>query len=296
MKRFYMKKKNEFLYHLIPVLILAIFISYLQYNLLFDIFYPSFTLYSNETDEFREMVVPDHVINEFIEFSRENQLDVLECLTTFMVQYEFDLSTFKSKSLSMAEYNEQYNYLRTYYGAEYDSLYASNEAIWRDLSYFPVPKSSKTEEATISFENSWGSERNYNNSTSRHEGTDIMASNNQRGYFPIVSMTDGVVEQIGWLEKGGYRIGIRSPHGGYFYYAHLYNYASEFKQGDVITAGQLLGFMGDSGYSKVEGTVGNFDVHLHLGIYIQTYHHDEISVNPYWILKYLENKRLSYIY
>lgn len=54
--------------------------------------------------------------------------------------------------------------------------------------------------------------------------------------------------------------------------------------------------MGDSGYSKVEGTVGNFDVHLHLGIYIKTKNYNEISVNPFWILKYLESKTLSFSY
>ena len=291
-----MKKKNEFFNHLIPVLLLAVFISYLQYNLLFDIFYPALTLYSNETEEFREMIVPSNISNEIKEFSEEHQLDFLQCLTTIMVQCEFDLTQFKSKNMNISDYNEQYNYLEANYIEEYNSLLASYEAIWKDLSYFPVPKSSKDEDATISFENSWGSKRSYENSESRHEGTDIMTSNNQRGYFPIVSMTDGVVEQVGWLEKGGYRIGVRSPHGGYFYYAHLYNYASEFKPGDTIKAGQLLGFMGDTGYSKVEGTVGNFDVHLHLGIYIQTPNYNEISINPYWILKHLENKRLSFIY
>ena len=55
-----------------------------------------------------------------------------------------------------------------------------------------------------------GSERIYKDTAHVHEGCDIMAGNNERGYFPIVSMTDGVVERIGWLEKGGYRIGIRS--------------------------------------------------------------------------------------
>lgn len=291
-----MKKKNEILNHLIAVVILAIFISYFQYNLLFDIFYPAFTLYSNETDGFREMIAPSIAIDEIMAFSKEHQLDFLECLTTIMIQYEFDLSSLKIKNIKISDYNEQSNYIRSNYKEEYAVLLSSYKAIWGDLTYFPVPISSKTEDATTSFENTWFSDRNYENQTSRHEGTDIMTSNNLRGYFPIVSITDGVVEQIGWLEKGGYRIGIRSPQGGYFYYAHLYNYANAFKPGDAIIAGQLLGFMGDTGYSKVEGTVGNFDVHLHLGIYIQTQNYNEISINPYWILKYLENKRLSYIY
>lgn len=38
------------------------------------------------------------------------------------------------------------------------------------------------------------------------------------------------------------------------------------KEGDQVQAGEMLGFMGDSGYGE-EGTTGQFPVHLHLGIY-----------------------------
>jgi murein DD-endopeptidase MepM/ murein hydrolase activator NlpD len=122
-----------------------------------------------------------------------------------------------------------------------------------------------------------------------------MASNNLRGFFPIISITDGVVEKMGWLEQGGYRIGIRSEAGGYFYYAHLASYAPELNIGDSVIAGQLLGFMGDSGYGS-EGTIGQFDVHLHLGIYVNSEASDsgEMSVNPYCILRILEKNRTKY--
>jgi len=128
-----------------------------------------------------------------------------------------------------------------------------------------------------------------------HEGCDIMAGINKRGYYPVVSMTDGVIEKIGWLTQGGYRIGIRSPSGGYYYYAHLYQYAEDFQVGDTVTAGQLIGYMGDSGYGS-EGTVGRFDVHLHMGIYFDGKDGLEISVNPYPVLKYFEDKTLKYAF
>ena len=35
-----------------------------------------------------------------------------------------------------------------------------------------------------------------------------MPSVNKRDYFPVVSMTDGIVTSVGWLELGGYRVGI----------------------------------------------------------------------------------------
>ena len=64
----------------------------------------------------------------------------------------------------------------------------------------------------------------------------------------------------------------------------------------IAKAGELIGYMGDTGYGKTEGTRGNFDVHLHVGIYIKTDHNEEMSVNPYWILKWLEKRRLVFTY
>ena len=57
--------------------------------------------------------------------------------------------------------------------------------------------------------------------------------------------------------------------------------------GDKVKAGQIIGTMGDSGYGS-EGTVGKFPVHLHFGVYLDI-DGEEQSVNPYWILKYLES-------
>ena len=71
------------------------------------------------------------------------------------------------------------------------------------------------------------------------------------------------------------RIGITAPTGAYFYYAHLDSYA-ELEKGDPVKAGDLLGYMGDSGYGE-EGTTGEFPVHLHLGIYLKE-GTEEISV------------------
>lgn len=167
------------------------------------------------------------------------------------------------------------------------------EAIWNDLRYFPVPEPSNEVQAEVTFEDSWMFERNYGGKRG-HEGTDIMASVNKRGLYPVVSMTDGVILHKGWLEKGGYRLGITAPGGAYFYYAHLDSYA-DLEEGDVVKAGDLLGFMGDTGYSKIEGTTGNFPVHLHVGIYL-VIEEKEISVNPYYPLLYLENRRVQCAY
>lgn len=162
------------------------------------------------------------------------------------------------------------------------------QSVWDDLEYFPIVSS---DDFSVSFEDSWMYDRTYKEERG-HEGTDIMPDKNERGIIPVVSMTDGTVEKKGWLELGGYRIGIRTPRGAYFYYAHLDSYA-DLEPGDEVKAGDLLGFMGDTGYGTDEGTMGKFPVHLHLGIYINS-GGEEISVNPYPALKYTEEKCIDY--
>ena len=126
----------------------------------------------------------------------------------------------------------------------------------------------------------WG-ERTYGGKRG-HEGCDLMASKDIPGLYPVVSMTDGVVSARGWLEKGGYRIGITAPSGAYFYYAHLDSYGS-YQEGDEVKAGDIIGFMGNTGYDP-EGMKGMFATHLHLGIYLYP-DGKETSYNPYWILR-----------
>lgn len=164
------------------------------------------------------------------------------------------------------------------------------ENVREEVRYYPIPESTKEDSLTVTFENSWMTERTYGG-TRGHEGVDLMASKNVRGIYPVVSMTDGVITNLGWLEKGGYRIGITGESGTYYYYAHLESFAN-LQEGDFVSAGEFLGYMGDSGYGP-EGTTGKFLVHLHVGIY-RYQEGKEISFNPYYILKSLEKKKLRY--
>ena len=157
--------------------------------------------------------------------------------------------------------------------------------IFEDLQCFPVVK--EADVYPISYENTWGAQRSYGGNRT-HEGCDLMAVSNERGKYKVCSMTDGTVRQIGWLEQGGWRIGIESDSGVYYYYAHLDSYEKAFEEGERVVAGQILGRMGDSGYGKKPGTKGQFDVHLHVGIYIKDLSGKERAINPYWYLKQLE--------
>lgn len=184
-------------------------------------------------------------------------------------------------------YTDNKPYLR-YKPKEYSLLRSCYESVWADLVYFPIP------ESEISYENTFGAPRDFGGERT-HQGCDLFGKKDEAGYYPILSMTDGVVERIGWLPLGGYRIGIRAPHGGYFYYAHLSEYEKDFKVGETVKAGDILGYMGNTGYGA-EGTTGQFPVHLHLGIYIKTPQCEELSVNPYGVLQCFEKKIRKYSY
>lgn len=170
---------------------------------------------------------------------------------------------------------------------EYEEMFA---AVLADGKVFPVPEDVKNGQ-TVTYEDSWGGERNYGGER-HHEGTDLMPTTEESGYFPVVSASDGVVEKKGWLNLGGYRLGVRAPHGAYYYYAHLERYADGIEEGTEVKAGDVIGYMGDTGYGE-EGTTGKFDVHLHFGIYIRLAE-QEVSVNPYGILRGLEKRKVKW--
>jgi len=153
-------------------------------------------------------------------------------------------------------------------------------ALLQEMRCFPVK-----EEQSCDFQDGYGDGRTYGGKRT-HEGIDVMSSSGKRGELSVCSVSDGVVEKLGWLKLGGYRVGIRSPQGYYFYYAHLENYAPGLKEGQKIRAGDILGLMGDTGYGR-EGTRGKFPVHLHFGIYRDRHGSDE-SLNPYYFLQYLQ--------
>lgn len=194
----------------------------------------------------------------------------------YEIRYQEDLEQFRQNPIA---------YLNQKHGTEsYDDFFAQKLFfIEENLSCFPIEKSYIQD---VSYVDSWYGARTFGGER-QHEGTDLMSIPNISGQIPVVSMTEGTVTNMGWLKLGGWRIGIESEDGIYYYYAHLHSYAGNLEKGDTVYAGQLLGFMGDSGYGE-EGTTGMFDVHLHVGIYIYDSSGREISVNPYPFLQNLQ--------
>ena len=132
----------------------------------------------------------------------------------------------------------------------------------------------------------------------KHLGHDMMGALGT----PIVAVESGTIEAMGWNRYGGWRIGIRSTDNKrYYYYAHLqkdHPFADGLKVGDLVQAGDLIGFMGRSGYSDKENVNNIETVHLHFGIELvfdesQKECLSEIWIDPYHIVRLLHNHRSS---
>lgn len=117
---------------------------------------------------------------------------------------------------------------------------------------------------------------------------------------PIVAVESGYVEAMGWNQYGGWRIGIRSNDGKrYYYYAHLRQdrpYAEGLKEGDQVTAGDVIGYMGHTGYSTTENVNNIDEVHLHWGLQLifdesQKEGDNEIWVDCYALTRFLCRNR-----
>lgn len=127
----------------------------------------------------------------------------------------------------------------------------------------------------------FGSSRSYGYKR-RHLGHDLMGSIGT----PITAIEAGYVEACGWNQYGGWRIGIRSFDGKrYYYYAHLrkdHPYADIY-EGKTVAAGEVIGYLGMTGYSAKEN-VNNIDTpHLHLGLQLIFSPEQKDGWNQIWI-------------
>lgn len=135
----------------------------------------------------------------------------------------------------------------------------------------------------IDYGDTWGDSRTYGGNRP-HEGTDLFAAKGT----PIRSVGDGRVVSKGWNELGGWRLTIIDANHPQisFYYAHLERYADGIQMGSKVKKGEIIGYVGDSGYGP-EGTTGQFAPHLHLGVYVResTWSPMREAINPYAFLK-----------
>ena len=98
-----------------------------------------------------------------------------------------------------------------------------------------------------------------------HHGDDIFGQLGQ----PLVACTDGIVFSVGWNKIGGNRLWILDSQGNQFYYAHLSAFSTAAVNGAHVKAGQVVGFMGNTGDAQGTPYHLHFEVHpvsfLYLG-------------------------------
>lgn len=92
----------------------------------------------------------------------------------------------------------------------------------------------------------------------RHNAIDILAPRRT----PILALEDGRVVKMKTNRLGGLTLYQLDPSGKYtYYYAHLDSYAPGLHEGDSVTQGQVIGYVGTTGNAPRSAP------HLHFAIY-----------------------------
>lgn len=242
-------------------------------------------------------------------YGKDIKLNWIELLAYLGVKYGGNFSIYKSKDLD--DLVERINSGETMPGLTsnmkyYDYYYEAYSAILDGFvgEYQIEAKKSKDNEEKVwqskyglkafspiasgfgfSHYDDFGDQRSFGFNR-RHLGNDLMGLIGT----PIAAVESGYVEALGWDEFGGWRIGIRSfDKKRYFYYAHLrknYPYQGNLHIGKVVKAGDIIGYMGMTGYSTNEN-VNNIEIpHLHFGMQLIFDESQKEGVNEIWINVY----------
>jgi murein DD-endopeptidase MepM/ murein hydrolase activator NlpD len=90
-----------------------------------------------------------------------------------------------------------------------------------------------------------------------HHGDDIFAPLGA----PILAVASGTVFSVGWNTIGGNRLWLRDGQGNLFYYAHLSAFTPLAVNGNKVNAGDVLGFVGNTGDAQGTPTHLHFEIH-----------------------------------
>ncbi|MFT4143602.1 MAG: M23 family metallopeptidase [Mobilitalea sp.] len=237
----------------------------------------------------------------------EVKLNWIELLAYLGAKYGGDFSKYKSKQLneladklkskeatisSLTENMKYYEYYYEAYSAvlggmvgdykiEVKDETAPGGKRWEDKyglkAFLPIAKY-----YPYSHFDDFGASRSYG-FRRKHLGHDMMG---QVG-TPIIAVESGYVEALGWNQYGGWRIGIRSlDNKRYYYYAHLrknFPYNKSLEVGSIVQAGDVIGYLGRSGYSTSENANNITTPHLHFGLQLIFDESQKESNNEIWI-------------
>jgi murein DD-endopeptidase MepM/ murein hydrolase activator NlpD len=90
-----------------------------------------------------------------------------------------------------------------------------------------------------------------------HHGEDIFAPLGT----PVLAVADGTIHTVGFIKLGGYRLWLRDDAGNQFYYAHLSAYSPLAIAGKRVEAGDVIGFVGDTGDAEGGSPHLHFEIH-----------------------------------
>ncbi len=133
----------------------------------------------------------------------------------------------------------------------------------------------------VEFIDSWGYPRMSGTASAHwHQGTDIFANYGT----PLIASENGTLARIGTGTLGGNKLWVVGESGTEYYYAHLSAFATGLSDGMRVTAGQLVGYVGDTGNARGTSPHLHFEIHPSGGD----------AVNPYPILKAAYGNRTVY--
>ena len=110
----------------------------------------------------------------------------------------------------------------------------------------------------VDFSDTWGASRLAGTAQAHwHEGCDIMAPLGTA----LVAAETGVLSKVGANGLGGNSLSVTGVSGTRYYYAHLSTYAPGLVPGMAVTAGQVLGNVGNTGDAAGGPTHLHFEIH-----------------------------------
>ena len=253
-------------------------------------------------------------------YGKEVHLDWIDLLSVLAVKYGGDFSKFQKADLDtltkrllsgemLADITKDMKYFSYYHEAytavlgefigEFEIEEESGGSLETVKKYGLKAFSPIARGYGYSHYDDFGSSRSYGYKR-KHLGHDMMGNIGT----PIIAIESGTVEAIGWNQYGGWRLGIRSfDKKRYYYYAHLrknHPYPLDLSIGHTVKAGDVIGYLGMTGYSVKENT-NNIDTpHLHMGIQLifdesQKDGNGEIWIDCYEIAKFLTQNQSAVV-
>lgn len=131
------------------------------------------------------------------------------------------------------------------------SAYEAGAQAYVDGFVFPV--AGETE-----FIDSWGFPRMSGTPSAHwHQGTDVFAAFGT----PLIASENGVLERVGVASLGGNKLWVRGDSGVEYYYAHLAAFAPGVAEGRRVRAGEVVGYVGDTGNARGTSPHLHFEIH-----------------------------------